>query len=410
MKKVALLLSTISVASAGDCSQYKTAATCLPCAESAGMCRYVVDPCASKTDCASESACHVMGNGCMSNTDSCNSVKECLNCVWDSGAGACQPKPQSLTSCDGNGETHCRSCEMANGKCSSTKNPCTGMEDHCAMMTPMGMCKMVSGECILAVDPCESAGYCGSCSWDSTAKTCSVDSGSIVTESCSANDEDGCLSCHSMNGMCMSNTDPCNGMESHCSSMGNCELKNNVCTSKVDPCAASTYCGDCMWKSGKCEKSDGSVTAAPVDHSQHLSSSGQMVMTFFDSHKVVILWEEIDVTDKGLYALAIIISFILPIIVMLLRDFVTRRTDFHLGIRMALMLVMFTMSNLVMLIVMIMNVGLFVSIMIGSTVGFGIVEFMKLRRAENEEHSSGSASGSAANKPDGNNDTECHYP
>ena len=393
------------------CSSATTEATCLSCHKPGTMCMSKSDPCNGMT-CINMAGCTLDNGVCKQVTDPCMSAKYCGDCSWNSNfGGSCQVKPQSLSSCSGNNELHCRDCEMSNNKCSSKKDPCTGMEHHCAMMSPVGMCKMENSICVLAADPCESSGHCGSCSWESSTRVC-VTTDSHVTDSCSLNKKEGtCLSCHQMSGICMSNTDSCNGMESHCSSMANCEMKNGRCTMISDPCEASTYCGGCTWKEGKCEKSTGHTTTAHVDHSQHFSKSGQMVMTFFDSHDVVLLWKEIDITSKGHYTLAILIVFFLSMFVMLLKDYVSHHNDHHLAIRMVLMLVAITLSNLVMLIVMIMNVGLFISVMFGSTIGFGIVEYKKIRekrRIGEKDVECGSKAQTQPAEADGH--TECHYP
>eukprot|EP01060_Flectonema_neradi_P003635 TRINITY_DN1234_c6_g1_i1.p1 TRINITY_DN1234_c6_g1~~TRINITY_DN1234_c6_g1_i1.p1 ORF type:complete len:313 (+),score=59.82 TRINITY_DN1234_c6_g1_i1:81-941(+) len=239
------------------------------------------------------------------------------------------------------------SCHHIGNMCRSSNKLNDGQSDVCMEMTtdecPSEKCEWSSGRCQEAPN----------------------------AMGCMSNEKQNCLDCMKMGDHCMSAVDPCKGHEKNCSNLHNCQLVNGTCGMVSDPCNGAKYCGDCYWTMQMC---------MPVEHPHGGGGTGQMIMTFFGGHDVVVLFDEIHTTTVGQYVGALIVTILGGIVAVLLKDVTARYESLGLPIRTLLMIIAFTISNLVMLIVMIMNTGLFIAAMAGSTIGWVIMETLRVKR------------------------------
>eukprot|EP01060_Flectonema_neradi_P040125 TRINITY_DN9043_c0_g1_i1.p1 TRINITY_DN9043_c0_g1~~TRINITY_DN9043_c0_g1_i1.p1 ORF type:complete len:135 (+),score=16.39 TRINITY_DN9043_c0_g1_i1:48-452(+) len=90
-------------------------------------------------------------------------------------------------------------------------------------------------------------------------------------------------------------------------------------------------------------------------------------MSFYGGHDVTLLFSSWVVSTPSMYALVIILTFMLCFSTNLVRDFVARQTKNHIAVRGVAMMLFFTMSSLCMLIMMSMNTGIFISIIAANT-------------------------------------------
>eukprot|EP01060_Flectonema_neradi_P032315 TRINITY_DN5110_c1_g1_i1.p1 TRINITY_DN5110_c1_g1~~TRINITY_DN5110_c1_g1_i1.p1 ORF type:complete len:281 (+),score=44.16 TRINITY_DN5110_c1_g1_i1:40-882(+) len=200
-----------------------------------------------------------------------------------------------------------------------------------------------------------------------------------VSGECADNDEDSCGRCMlTSSNKCDLMTKTCEGMEDHCDGMVSCKLVNGICVEKNNPCATATSCDQCEWNSALSICTEvvvlgnhgGSHTPTPPP-SPPPSSPDRMAVTFYSGRRVVVLWDEFDVTTNSVYALCIFLSFILACSAQVSMHYI-EQCKLNLYLKMAVKLLNLIISNFVMLIIMISNLGLFIAVTVGSTVGFGV--------------------------------------
>ena len=256
-----------------------------------------------------------------------------------------------------------------------TSMQCSDIDDEimCKCQLIGNMCRSSSKLQLNEADICmtRSPEQCTECEW--TADRCQDPVSLKSMEGCMSNAKGNCLSCMPMGKMCMSKIDPCKGKEVNCSSLHNCNLINGTCSMEVDPCLEASFCGDCLWTHEMC---------MPVAHST--GGTGQMIMTFFGGHDVVVLFDTIHVKTVPEYVGAAIVTALGGIVTVILKDFNGRCLTWGLPIRTVVTIIAITLSNLVMLIVMIMNTGLFIAAMAGSTIGWIIVEHLRSKRTDGD--------------------------
>eukprot|EP01064_Diplonema_japonicum_P009214 TRINITY_DN1668_c11_g1_i1.p1 TRINITY_DN1668_c11_g1~~TRINITY_DN1668_c11_g1_i1.p1 ORF type:complete len:207 (+),score=46.27 TRINITY_DN1668_c11_g1_i1:70-690(+) len=157
--------------------------------------------------------------------------------------------------------------------------------------------------------------------------------------------------------------------EAHCL---NCMMMNGTCSemgmnAEMNMCKNQKECLACHWTDNMCMPISGG------------GGGGQMVMTFYTGHEVVILFNEWNITSRGMYAFACILTIVGCALITMLKDFVTH-SSLHLAIRSLLMFGVFAGLYAAMLVTMTYNTGLFLSVIAGLTLGWTFNEAVRLHK------------------------------
>eukprot|EP01063_Lacrimia_lanifica_P029689 TRINITY_DN457_c0_g1_i3.p2 TRINITY_DN457_c0_g1~~TRINITY_DN457_c0_g1_i3.p2 ORF type:complete len:204 (+),score=60.95 TRINITY_DN457_c0_g1_i3:59-670(+) len=116
--------------------------------------------------------------------------------------------------------------------------------------------------------------------------------------------------------------------------------------------------------------------AAHAGHDAHAGHSMQMF--FVSSTTATFLFEKWVTNDRGMYALAIILTGGFCALAPLLRYQVTAsKGRFPLALRTVLTFVYFNVTYAAMLLAMTFNTGVWWAVMVGTTIGFGVTEYVQ---------------------------------
>ncbi|KAJ9469473.1 putative Copper transporter [Diplonema papillatum] len=325
----------MSMSGQEGCSS-KSVQDCLECAWSttSNSCVSIVTPSPPAPTCSDVKAqtecldCMFMSGKCMSMSGqegcSSKSVQDCLECAWSTTSNSCvsivTPSPPAPTCSDVKAETECLDCMFMSGKCMSMSG-----QEGCSS---------------------KSVQDCLDCAWSTTSKSCGSSAPSPATKTCAdAKTESACWDCMVMQGKCMSMSG-----QQGCSS----EPAGN--------------CLSCYWSGAMCMPTKSGGGGMGVG----------MAVTFYSSHKVVILFDQWNVETVGQYVLSIICVFVAGIATPLLKDYVTAERNLPLAVRGLLVFVNFCFVYSLMLVIMTYNVGIFFAAMAGLTVGWMVGERLKV--------------------------------